>query len=76
MSRPEPLTVEELRGRLTRPLSVVETAATLNVGKDTVYEAAARGELRCLRLGRRVLIPATVVLEALGIDPAEPEREG
>jgi excisionase family DNA binding protein len=70
MSRPEPLTLEELRERLTRPLTIAEYAATLGISKDTAYEAAARGEFRVLRKGRRVLVPATVVLAELGYEVA------
>lgn len=66
---PDPLSAEELRGRLTQPLSVDETAATLRVSRDLIYESCASGELRSLRLGRRVLVPAVVVLEALGLEP-------
>jgi len=70
MSQPKPLTVTELRARLARPLTIREYAATLGISKDTAYEAARRGEFRTLRKGRRVLVPATVVLEELGLDVA------
>jgi len=68
MSRPEPLTADELRARLTRPLTITEYAATLGISKDTAYEAAKRGEFRVLRKGRRVLVPTVVVLAELGLD--------
>jgi len=71
MSRPEPLTVDELRSRLTRPLTMLEYAATLGISKDTAYEAAKRGEFRTLRKGRRVLVPAIVVLAELGLDAGD-----
>ena len=70
MTRPEPLTLAELRERLTRPLSIGEYAATLGISKDTAYEAASRGEFRVLRKGRRVLVPVTVVLAELGYELA------
>ena len=66
MSRPEPLTVDDLRRRPT--ITVQEYAAFIGVSKDTAYEAAARGELRVLHLGRRVLVPTAPVLEALGYE--------
>ena len=83
MSRAEPLTLDDLRARLTRPLTVAEYAATLGISTDTVYESAARGEFRILRKGRRVLVPTTVVLAELGYEvasdgtivPAEPDPE-
>mgnify|MGYP001079574890 CR=1 FL=1 len=73
MSRPEPLTVDELRRRPT--ITVREYAAFVGVSKDTAYEAAARGELRVLHLGRRVLVPTVPVLESLGIDTSGQESE-
>ncbi len=62
---PELVTVDDLRRRPT--ISVREYAAFIGVSADTAYEAAARGELRVLRLGRRVLVPTAPVLEALGL---------
>ena len=62
----ERLTVKELRLRPT--ITVQEYARFIGVSKDTAYEAAARGELRVLRLGRRVLIPTATVLRDLGYD--------
>ncbi len=38
-------------------LTVVETAKLLRVGKNTVYELVARGELPAIRLGRVIRIP-------------------
>jgi len=64
--KPEPLTVDDLRHRPT--ITCREYAAFVGVSADTVYEAAARGELRVLRLGRRVLVPTAPLLAQLGID--------
>jgi len=61
---PEPLTVDDLRRRPT--ITVQEYARFVGVSKDTVYEAASRGELRVLHLGRRVLVPTSFVLAQLG----------
>lgn len=74
MTRSEPLTVDDLRRRPT--ITVREYAAFVGVSKDTAYEAAARGELRVLHIGRRVLVPTAPVLEALGLTAAEAKREG
>jgi len=65
MSPPEPLTVDDLRRRPT--ITVRQYAAFVGVSKDTAYEAAQRGELRVLHLGRRVLVPTAPVLESLGL---------
>ena len=59
-----PLTVEELRRRHT--ITVAEYAATVGVSTDCVYEAASRGELDVLRVGRRIVVPVATVLAALG----------
>ncbi len=68
--RPEPLTIDDLRRRPT--ITIREYAAFIGVSSDCAYEAAARGELRVLHLGRRVLVPTAPVLEALGIAIADP----
>lgn len=62
----EPLTVDVLRRRPT--ITVQEYAAFIGVSKDTAYEAAARGELRVLHLGRRVLVPTLPLLVELGYE--------
>jgi excisionase family DNA binding protein len=62
-AKPEPLTVAELRRRPT--ITVQEYAALVGVSKDTVYEAAARGELRVLRIGKRILLPTAPILVEL-----------
>jgi excisionase family DNA binding protein len=65
VARPaEPLTVADLRRRPT--ITVQEYAAFVGVSKDTVYEAAARGELHVLRLGARILLPTLPILVELG----------
>ena len=61
---PEPLTIDDLRRRPT--ITVQEYADFIGVSKDTAYEAAARGELRVLHCGRRVLVPTLDILLALG----------
>jgi len=37
-------------------LSVADTCARLGVGRSTIYELIASGELRTLKIGRRTLI--------------------
>ena len=68
-AKPEPLTVDDLRRRPT--ITVQEYAAFIGVSKDTAYEAASRGELHVLRIGRRVLVPTVAVLAELGYEVAE-----
>jgi excisionase family DNA binding protein len=69
------LTIADLRQRPT--ITVREYADFVGVSVDAVYEAAARGELKVLRLGRRVLLPTAPLLRDLGIDePADIEVSG
>jgi excisionase family DNA binding protein len=42
-------------------LTVQEAAEALGVSDDLVYELTARGELPCLHLGRRRVIPRRAV---------------
>lgn len=55
-------------------LSVAEAAAALGVSDDLVYHLMERGELPCLRIGRRKVIPRRAIellLESViaGFDP-------
>jgi excisionase family DNA binding protein len=34
-----------------------ETAKALGVGKNAIYEAARRGQIPTVRIGRRILVP-------------------
>ncbi len=38
-------------------LTVDETAKCLGVGRNSVYEAIARGEIPFIRVGKRLLVP-------------------
>jgi excisionase family DNA binding protein len=42
-------------------LSIRDVAKMLGVSDDLVYELVARGEIPCLRLGRRRLVPRRAV---------------
>lgn len=45
--------------RLT--LTVEEAAGLLGISRALAYELVGRGELPCLRLGRRIVIPRRVI---------------
>ena len=38
-------------------LTVCEVAKILRLGKISVYQAIEKGEIPCIRIGRRILIP-------------------
>lgn len=56
-------------------LSVAKAAKSLGVSDDLVYELIERGQLPCLRLGRRKLIPrrAIELLVENAMDGFDPE---
>jgi excisionase family DNA binding protein len=51
--------------RLT--FTVEEAAELLGVGRGTAYEAARRGELPTVRLGRRLLVPRHALEQLLDV---------
>lgn len=46
-------------------LSVDQVAELLGLGRNTVYDAAGRGEIPHRRIGRRLIFSRTAVLEWL-----------
>lgn len=48
-------------GRDTLVLSVAKTAVVLGISDDLVYELIVRGELPCLRFGRRRVVPRRAI---------------
>jgi excisionase family DNA binding protein len=54
--------------------TVQEAAQALGVGRNSAYALLQRGELPCVRVGRRVLIPRDAILRLLGIGPADQEQ--
>jgi len=61
------MNTDEVRDRLT--VTVPEAGALLGLGRDAAYLAAHRGELPCLRLGRRLIVPVPKLLAMLGAEP-------
>lgn len=55
-----------MTGRLA--LTVKEAAAALGVGKDAIYKAINRGDLRAVKLGGRLLVPQIELNRMLGVD--------
>lgn len=61
------LTIETIATRPT--IQIEEAAILLGVGRSTAYEAARRGELPTLRIGRRLIVPVPAFLALLGVTP-------
>ena len=56
-----------------RTMSVEEAAVALGIGRTTAYLAIRRGELPCLRIGRRVVVPRDAIDRLLaGAEPLPP----
>jgi len=70
-AKAKPLSAAEFGRQATR--TVAEVAAFLTSHPDTVRTAIDRGEIRVLRLGRKILIPTAPLLEQLGADDGRPE---
>jgi len=62
--------------RLPEMLTVKEVAAILRVGRNQLYEAVARGDVRAIRIGRTIRIPKTALLDLLTTPPATPGTTG
>jgi excisionase family DNA binding protein len=52
-------------------LTVEQTATLLGVSRSTAYELVNTGQLQCLRLRRRVVVPTSRVAELLGVSMTE-----
>jgi excisionase family DNA binding protein len=48
-----------------RVLTVPEAAALLGVSASTYYQAAARGEVPTVRIGRRLVVPGAALARLL-----------
>lgn len=48
-----------------RVLRVPEAAALLGVSASTYYQAAARGEVPAIRIGRRLVVPGAALVRLL-----------
>lgn len=55
-------------------MSVDEVAELLGVARDTVYDAAGRGEIPHRRLGRRLIFSRVAVMEWLHGRPANTDQ--
>ncbi len=52
-------------------ITVKEAAALLGISERSAYEAAHRGEIPVIRLGRRMTVPTVLVLRMIGLDGSD-----
>lgn len=61
------MTLDELRTSTVAALSVTLVSAVLDVDERTVRRACRAGQLPCISVGRRMLIPREQLLELLTV---------
>lgn len=61
--------LESLEGE--RMVSSNDVADALGISRSAVYEAIHRGQLPCLRLRHRLLVPVPLLLDWLGVDSVQ-----
>lgn len=49
-------------------LTVEQAGQILGVGRSTAYELVRSGDLKCIRLRRRIVVPVAHLAESLGVD--------
>jgi len=50
--------------------SVPEAGKLLGIGRNAVYEAARRGDIPTIKIGKRVVVPTALLKRMLGLEPA------
>lgn len=49
-------------------LTVEQAAEVLDIGRSTAYELVRSGDLKCIRLRRRIVVPIAHLADSLGVD--------
>ena len=49
-------------------LTVEQAGQVLGVGRSTAYELVRSGDLKCIRLRRRIVVPVSHLAGSLGVD--------
>ena len=57
--------IVDLKGRFT--MTVPEAGRLLGLGRDAAYDAADRGEIESITIGRRKVVPTHALLRRLGL---------
>ena len=50
--------------------SVPEAGKLLGIGRNAAYEAARRGDIPAIKIGKRVVVPTALLKRMLGLEPA------
>jgi excisionase family DNA binding protein len=59
-------TLQQIAQLMERPtVNVEEAAMVLGIGRGQAYRAVNSGELRCVRIGKRVIVPTSALRELL-----------
>jgi excisionase family DNA binding protein len=61
---------------LPEVLTIEQVAEYLGVGRSTMYDAARRGDVKCVRLGRRLLVPKARLEDFLTGEIGEEKENG
>ncbi len=61
---------------MKQTLTVDEAARCLGVGRNSLYEAIARGEIPVIRVGKRLLVPKVALDRLLSGDHASSKQVG
>lgn len=56
--------------------TVPEAGQILGIGRNSAYEAVRRGEIRAVRIGKRLVVPKAEVRRILGESPSGQEGRG
>ena len=54
--------------RVTPTISVEYSGQLLGLSRPSAYEAARRGDIPVIRIGRRMIVPTAKILAMLGLD--------
>ena len=56
--------------RSPKTMSITETAKELGIGRNQAYEAARRGEIPVIKIGKRLLVPKAALERMLAGEAA------
>jgi hypothetical protein len=72
-ARAQTITIPDPQQRPT--ITVPEAGQLIGLSRPSAYEAARRGDIPTLKIGRRRVVPTARLLEMLGIGVAKPQDE-